>query len=372
MAFWQRKDGRRVFVYFWCKSTGKQKLVPRSETHHLDGRSDAAIDEWVRVWQGSTQFLKKEIKPVVRNDLKSLVQQFADHQKEDFKRHPYTIQPHVRNLIYFALPYFFHELGLNELSEIRAHSVKMNHYLRDKLELTASKIRYIQMSLRMFWRWLEEEGKVEGRLVLRRTVLPSRSTPLLQTPNPNQILAWSTDREDIRLLLLLAYFFSLRPQEILALKPSDFMAGDYAAKQEACRVMRQTNLFDRLIVRIRFQRSRKIGLTTPKAGSLGFVACFDKRGAQAIVEILRTKPRDEFLFPFGNDWYYKYWRRNGYPNLTMKDCRRASLYWLGHYSDLDIVALRNHARHADIKTTSLYTRRPLYDSLPEDGSWDLT
>ena len=135
--------------------------------------------------------------------------------------------------------------------------------------------------------------------------------------------------------------------------------------------MNQANLFSRLAVRITQQRSRRLGLTEPKAGSLGFVACFHETAAQRIVHILKSSPKEEPLFPFGNDWYFKRWRRDGFPKLTLKDCRRASLYWLGHYTDLDIVALRNHARHTDIKTTSLYTRRPLYEDMPISDSLEL-
>ena len=63
----------------------------------------------------------------------------------------------------------------------------------------------------------------------------------------------------------------------------------------------------------------------------------------------------------------------GYPGMTLKDLRRASLYWLGHYSSVDLVALKNHARHRNVETTSLYTRRPLEDvsDLGGDGELNL-
>ncbi len=293
------------------------------------------------------------------------------YQEHDLKRHPYTVKPHARNLIYFALPYFFHEMAVVNLGDIPQLSVKLNAFLRTDMNLPNSKIKAIQMSLRMFWRWLEEERIVEGKLILRRTAQIEATTPLKFTPLPEDILRWSSPHEDLRLLLLLAYFFSLRPQEIFALKVGHFIAGPLANVQEPSRVMREAGLFDRLLVRIVAQRSRRIGLKTPKAGSRGLVACFEERAAQRIVDILKRSSRDALLFPYGNDWYYKKWRRHGFPNLTLKDCRRASLYWLGHYSKLDIVALRNHARHSDIETTALYTRRPLFDESLEADSLDL-
>jgi hypothetical protein len=137
--------------------------------------------------------------------------------------------------------------------------------------------------------------------------------------------------------------------------------------------MAAAGLYDRLLVKIYRQKSRGLNhMPDPKANSKGLVACFSEEAAKIIVQELNLKERDETLFPFGADWYFKSWRRHGYPDLTLKDCRRASLYWLGHYTKLDVVALRNHARHKSIETTALYTRRPLdlsvsADSLDLDG-----
>ena len=211
----------------------------------------------------------------------------------------------------------------------------------------------------MFWKWLEEEGLVEGRLVLRRTLVQTQPTPLALIPTPEEILAWRAPTIDLRLLLLIIYLFSIRPQEAFALTPSLFLAGHAATLLEASKVMKNSGLFDHFVVRINHQRSRRLGLVQPKAGSRRIVACFNQRAAESIVEILKTRHPTTLLFPFGNDYYYHTWKRLGIPRLSLIDCRRASLYWLGHYSKLDLVSLRNHARHADIKTTALYTRRPI-------------
>ncbi|MBC7661805.1 MAG: hypothetical protein H7249_19085 [Chitinophagaceae bacterium] len=325
----------------------------------------------MKSWQDLHSPPAKTLPPIQDPHLLKLVLDFCDYQLQDLKKHPYTVQPHAQNLIRFVLPYFFHEKAVASLDDMKKFSVKMHYFLRDELGITATKIRYIQMSLSMFWRWLEEEQIVSGRLILRRALQDRKTTPLQILPIPDKILTWQTPHEDLRLLLLLAYFFSLRPQEIFALRPSDFSAGASAKAMEACRVMGQAQLFDRFVVAIRAQRSRRIGMCEPKSNSSGLVACFHKEGAEQIVSLLKPKPRDQYLFPMGNDWYFKRWRRDGYPRLTIKDCRRASLYWLGHYTALDIVGLRNHARHADIKTTALYVRRPLDDLDAIQDSLDL-
>ncbi len=54
----------------------------------------------------------------------------------------------------------------------------------------------------------------------------------------------------------------------------------------------------------------------------------------------------------------KMWKKAGINKITLKDLRRASLYWLGHYSELNFVDLKNHARHSQPSTTPLYVRRP--------------
>lgn len=46
-----------------------------------------------------------------------------------------------------------------------------------------------------------------------------------------------TTRDDMRLMMLIAYFFSLRPQEVIALRPADFKAGLKASDNEAAKAM---------------------------------------------------------------------------------------------------------------------------------------
>jgi hypothetical protein len=285
---------------------------------------------------------------------------FCTFLQTDFGRHPYTIQIHRRNLLVFALPFFRHELDLQGLADIREHSRLMSPWLRTRFGLAETKIKAIHHSLRMFWSWLSEEGLASGQLVLRNRRLGPRQTPLRHLPGPEDILSWQSERKDLRLLLLLGYFFSLRPQETFALQVNDFVAGKLAQAQEPCRVMRAVGLYDRLLVKVYRQKSRGLHyMPDPKANSKGLVACFSEDAAKEIVKELNQRERDQPLFPYGADWYFKGWRRFGYPELTLKDCRRASLYWLGHYTKLDVVALRNHARHKSIETTALYTRRPL-------------
>jgi integrase len=202
---------------------------------------------------------------------------------------------------------------------------------------------------------------VEGELKLvGGEKITSKKTPLLLALKPEEILAYNPTRPDLRLFALLGYFFSLRPQEVVALTPRDFAAGTEAAMKECAKVMAKAGMYTRLSVHITKQRSSG-KIKTPKAGSIGWVSCFQESAAREIIKLIFGKPADEPLFANQMDWYYKLWRREGIPQSTVKDLRRASLYHLGHYSELGgqtPVGLMNHARHKHIQTTMLYCRRP--------------
>ncbi len=358
--FWQRKSNRRVFVYYWCRATGKQKALSRDLTRHLDPLTDSEIDLWLKNQSDLTK-LPLRIEPLPEDHkMVAEVFRFTSYLKEDLKRHPYTAKAHEDNLIRIALPFFFHIQNIESIDQIKVHSSKLREFLK-KERYSQTRIKNIQMSLRMFWTWLCEENIAEGTIFLRKGPSENKSIPLKRTPSPDEILTWIAPTDELRLLLLVGYFFSLRPQEIFALKPIDFLWGPKVETLEAANVMKRAKLYSEFCVRIRFQRSRSIGITEPKADSRGIVACFHEKAALIIIELIRNRPSHELLFPYGNDWYYKLWRRMGYPDLSLKDCRRASLYWLGHYTCLEITALKNHARHKDIATTSLYTRRPNED-----------
>ena len=340
----------------------KQRTLARDETRHLDLLTQEEINSWIHDWELQNHRQASVLDPAPLSDPLWIgaVEAFCAFLQTDFGRHPYTIQIHRRNLRVFALPFFRDKLQLLDLADIRDHSRLMSPWLRKQFGLAETKIKSIHQSLRLFWSWLSEEGVATGQLVLRSRRLSPTQTPLRQLPSPDDILSWQSERSDLRLMLLLGYFFSLRPQETFALQVNDFVAGTLAQSQEACRVMAAVGLYDRLLVKVYRQKSRGLDhMPDPKANSKGLVACFSEEAARVIVSELNQRQRDEPLFPFGADWYFKSWRRGGLPDLTLKDCRRASLYWLGHYTKLDVVGLRNHARHKSIETTALYRRRPL-------------
>jgi hypothetical protein len=120
-------------------------------------------------------------------------------------------------------------------------------------------------------------------------------------------------------------------------------------------VFKKAKLFDRLAVRVERQRHGHDEYD-PKADNIGWVACFDAKAAKEIVKLAQTVE-----FKYRMDSYQRRWKHLKL-GFTLKDLRRASLYWLGHHSKLSVVELRNHARHSSLETTSLYVRRPDTDA----------
>lgn len=357
MAYWQRKSNNRIFVYYHDKQTLKNNTLPRIQTRHLDGQGDDVIEEWVERWSNLNEV--KTVRPdlartPLRGEWATLIDEFcAFMQKEG--RAPNTIKDHKRHLL-TALPYFA-EVGCERFADFYSHSRRLSAWLTERGK-TARRIWAINQSLSLWWEFLDEQkGLVEGKLKLTGGHKTKNSTPLKLILKPEDILSSKCSHDQIRLMMLIGYYFSLRPQETLALTPAHFRAGNQAAFLECCKALGSAGLFSKLAVNIERQ---KVGgkFKAPKKNSVGWVGCFDEAGAREIVSLIKDTKKDELLFPLTTDTYFKLWRKHGLPNTVSKDMRRASLYWLGHYSTLPISALKNHARHQSIETTMLYTRRP--------------
>ena len=154
---------------------------------------------------------------------------------------------------------------------------------------------------------------------------------------------------------------------MLALTPGHFKAGTAASTLECCKTLANADLYDKLAVHVMRQ---KVGnkFKEPKKNSVGWVGCFNAQAAKEIVKLLIGRKSTDLLFPYRVGTYIKKWKHDSIANTVSKDMRRASLYHLGHYSDIPITALKNHVRHQSIETTMLYTRRP--EELSE-GDWKI-
>jgi integrase len=228
--------------------------------------------------------------------------------------------------------------------------------MRDR-GLSEALIRSSNSALRKFWKFHTEEGNIRSvtQLLLRPSRIPkSRKAVLPKTLSSEEVLQFlkSQTDQDIKLLTLFGYFATLRPQETLALTRQDLKVDE---SLECCKVMREHGLYGKLAVRVDKQKSKSGEIKAPKAGSVGWVAIFDERAARMIAELVR--PMAGALISIGADCAGKKFRKAGL-GVTLKDLRRAGLYWLAHYGGLTYAALKNHARHSDPSTTWVYLRRP--------------
>jgi hypothetical protein len=371
MAFWSLVNGKQVHIYTY--EGGKQRRISRKLTKSLDGQSEDVIKAWIAVWEA--QHKKEELSPGPLSDarLTQLLEDFLVFASSPTskQRDVSTVEGYRNALGNHVIPYFL-EHGLKDVQTWPSRCVKLMEGLRSK-GLSDPLILKCCTALNQFWGWLQDEHLVPPgvTLRLRKPAAPAKDTPLKRLVEPGDVLGTArTLKEDLELAMLIGYFFSLRTQEIFALRRSDFVGAEKAETLECCRVMARAGLFSRLAVNVVRQRSKVSGkMNPPKSGSGGWVACFNRDAAARIVGLINTrcKTPGDLLFAKSTDYYMKRWRREGLTGVTLKDLRRASLYWLGHHTPLGTTALKNHARHALLSTTSLYVRRPGEEIVGDGG-----
>jgi integrase len=368
MAFWHRRKDRRVFIYIY--RNGKQEqLKPRSDYKHLDTGPDHNVDAWI-----------KQNLPDDRERTATAVPGKLARQMDDYLRYltqrgkdPKTVADHRRMLNDFIIPYFVGDQCLPEPNDWPSVSAKLSGWMRNGGQSEHQVLR-ANSAIRGFWEYLCDEQQVLSgvQLRLRAPIRREEPTPLKRVVTPDEALAFvrRASQPSIKLMALLGYFFSLRPQETFALRKVDFLAGSKASVLEACRSMKAANLYDRLAVDVQRQRKADGKFGPPKAYSRGWVGCFNEQAARLLVEILlAVKDPEALLIDFLPDWNHELWGRHGIgadpaaevpkrAELTLKDLRRSSIYWLGHYTDIGLEKLKSHARHRKADTTLLYLRRP--------------
>ena len=364
MAFWQRKNSA---VYVYTRREGKQTPLPRAETKHLDGLEDHNVQAWVDQWERQYEGAKVQADGILFNSdrLTKLLDDFCAYRISHKKKNPATVRTHHNFILNHAIPFFLqNDPPLKDPNQWPGVSVRLLEHLKAK-GLPTSSIQHTNTGLRFFWEYLLEEGVVQTQipLRLRGPVQERQPTPLTEFLTPDQAWKWAENCQDydLRLMLLCGYFFSLRPHETFGLMRSDFKGGTAATLLECTKAMARAGRFGRLAVNITRQRTKPGTTKPPKAGSAGWVACFDERAAKLLVDMIRERdPQELLLNKWLPDWHTRRWAKEGIPNVTLKDLRRASLYWLGHHTPLQErpLDLMKHARHVDFDTTLLYLRRP--------------
>ncbi len=358
MAFWQRKRGKDVYVY--VSKNGKQTPLSRDLTRHLDNEPDHNIDYWVQEYTRNFEKPQREITQIVDPILARLVESYCSYMVSRRKKSPKTAADHERMLLTYILPYFHNSKKMDDPNQWWKASAGLADYLLEQGQ-SEFQVARANSALRGFWDYLQKKERVLNGLELKvePAIREDSETPLPRRVSPEEVLEFARGAEPrYALLAILGYFFSLRPQESLALRVCDFLAGTEATFLQCCQTMNRYKLFDRLAVRIERQKTQDGTMEEPKAYSKGWVACFSEAAAQLLVELTKDLDPEALLFDHQNDWNLKLWRRNGIPGITLKDLRRASSLYLGHEGGFEFVALNKHCRHKKPETTMLYLRRP--------------
>lgn len=360
MAFWQRLKSGRIKIYY--SAGGKQQTLPKHLYAHLDNEPDHNVEAWIRGWEAKHERIAPGVEaPVITGAMKRHVEEYLAFLASRGKS-PKTVADHKRMLHAYILPYFVGKNKLEDPNDWPRVSARLAAWMRDAGE-SEHQILKANAAIRGFWEWMADEQHVLHGVSIRvrAPIVREQETPLGRVVLPAEVLEWARrcTREDVRFMGLVGYFFSLRPQETFELRRSDFVAGTAALGTEAGRIMARHKLYGRLAVNIQRQKTQAGDVTEPKAYSRGYVACFSEQAARMVVDLLKDKEAGVDFFSYLPDWGYALWSRHGLPGISLKDLRRASIYWLGHHTDIsDVMVLMKHARHRKVETTLKYLRRP--------------
>jgi integrase len=394
MAYWQRTSSGRVKVYL----TDGTYLPKRGLYEHLDNEPDHNVDSWVKDWAArSGNTTQDKTTPPIDSYWADLITGYIHTMVNGRrKKSPKTASDHRKALAELIIPYFTQACNRSNPNDWPMVADQFLAWAEGR-GVSVHKILKANSALYGFWEYLRTKQKILQGLGIEMMVpaLSEEQTPLPRAVRPDEVLAYvaAVDqmfvpvgltvslaqlRQELKLMALLGYFFSLRPQETFALRRCDFVAGSKASEILACTVMQNHHLllaptqklYGRLAVDIQRQRTQSGKFRTPKAYSAGWVACFDERAARLLAPLLMQFKSDEPLFQHLPDRQFKWWGRYGIradgetlwdeskTKISLKDLRRASILWLGHFTSLSLVPLMGHARHKKEDTTRRYLRRP--------------
>jgi hypothetical protein len=378
-------------VSYYCRLTHKAKKVPRAQLRkaNLIGEPYEVIKAWAEKNYPSERTLTaSQFVAPAPGSILHLIEKFYQSSLND-GMNAKTFSGHKKYLEDYAIPFF---------TQMEPRKPKPQDWweksaLLSEFVLLQSQSPHVAQktntALSKFFEWLKVHYPKEFRHVpaphLKKVHRPKVHTVLKFTLSPGEVLERLTEEhQDVRLIGLIGFFSNLRPQEIFALRPSDFIVGGKVEGQEleCSKVMREHGLFSKLSISVKGQRTQldsnkenreKNKTSAPKSiAALTFVSVWDERAAKEIAKIIRTKPTHEPLFKIHNDTLFDRWADYGLAGTTIKDLRRAGIYYLGHHTSFrqDIAGLKAHARHEKIDTTFLYMRRPKPQDVHAENNWD--
>lgn len=392
MAFIKTRPGRKgVYVYFYDRSTGKLNQVDREKTKHLDDLPAHEQQAWLEAWEAEHGMAKERIKRTQLKpdeELAELWRAYQADQESNTRRRSQTSERETRDIFdAHILPYFVGEHRSKNPRKWHDLVPGFHEYLRTRYrDRTTQKTLW---TLERFGEYLVWARQMTFPYSVR---VPStentKITPLQVKLTPEQVLRFvdrhreSTSRalspEQIDLMVLLAYFGGIGPNELFALDKADILAGESSRSNTPTQVhFRAAGLGTSISIRVcktlPDSRDAKPVLLTKTDYRIAVVNIWHLEAAKRIAQIAKTLPSGR-LFPISYGGAFQLWRREITPKLgvTPHDCRRASALYLGRTKRLAPTLLQEHMRHAEFETTLLYMREPERPDLPKKSIQDFS
>lgn len=368
MAYWQRRRDHQVTVYYYDRESKKVRAVPREEVAHLDPLSDEEVAAWVVDWESSHGYrrVRSRTRALVKSDrLASLIQGFLDDHAAMRETKDKLRQDMRRYLEHYIVGYFVQQNGEKSVRHWWRLTPDFPRWLRStypRLHITT--IKKIIQTLRRFGVYLATHYVIPQPWLLQLPRIKQRpQTPLIRPLSPTDVFSIAKKLEPKwKLMVLLGYFASMRPEEIYVLTRADFLTGE-RAKRDAKTHSRfaRAGIGSGLSVAITRTKTREGELPLMKTVySYGVVNVWSAEAAKEIAAVVRAAGDGPF-FPGSRYSLDREFKRIVRPLLAAPayDLRRASGLYLGREIGLDPLLLQDHFRHSSIQTTMLYTRRPL-------------
>lgn len=380
MAYFQRRRGSKVYVYFLDPGTGKLRQLPREETRHLDAQADGVVERWVQEWEDSNgmQATRSRLRTTFSTDeIESLWKAYMD-ERAALAEEPVpaqTIRNENQKWEWIKL-FFIKERVEKNLRRWYLHTPDFMLWLFSQERLGREQCKKVLWTLRAFGQFLVAHNYLGQPWYLPKVPRRSRrqETPLKLATSADVVKSVAVAIPDLkfRLALLLGYFASLRPGELWELHLEDFVTGDSAKfRAKAYTKLAKYKLGSGLSVHITKQKLNEGSVPRVKKHSKGWVNIWDKAAAKMIASILKTLEPGP-IWPQSRTYLEKQYSRavRRHLDLTLHDLRRASALYLGRTVGVDVWTLQAHMRHAEFSTTLLYCREPDSESQEDTGLQD--
>lgn len=383
MAYWHRRRGRQVTVYYYDTNLKKNVQVPRTVTAEWDDLPDEAVALKVMEWEetsGTSRQRSLRRAVLTQDGVSGLIQSHLQDHANLRSPQPGTMVEYQYHFERFILPYFVGSQAEKDVRRWHLLTPKFASSLIEDGEVGSGTVRKVCDTLARFGRYLAMHQVIPSPWLIPKPRAPrKRTSPLIKRITSQDALSAMSSMRSMGhieglLVVLFGYFGSLRPEELYALSKTDILTSDAARMRSKTRTrMNKYGLGSSLAVVVdKTILARDIIPFTKTHYATGVVTIWDVKAVELAAPILARVPDGRLLL--GTRWHQAHiYKEQVFPQLgvSCQDLRRASANYLGKVVGLDPILLQNHLRHSEIETTMLYVRDP-HDDEKETGQQDFS